>query len=214
MEWGDCCNPNIAHNQAVTGCLSLDMCTARHYISIPVNLGQPVAASTLPVLVHPRTPGLCRHAGRAADFRPSGTLLNPSPAGQGILSTQTLHTLAHILGFLLAQSVMASYLPICAGTLDVQQIFGRAGRPQFQQSGQGIISTQPLNTSACSTHSRLVLILGRLSQPVRASYMPKRAGMLDVQQIFGRAGRSSIPAERAGHHQHSTPQYICMLNTF
>ena len=40
------------------------------------------------------------------------------------------------------------------GMLDVQQIFGRAGRPQFDNSGEGIIIT---------THSKMADYLGRKS---------------------------------------------------
>ena len=40
------------------------------------------------------------------------------------------------------------------GMLDVQQIFGRAGRPQFEDSGEGIIIT---------SHDRLAHYLGMLT---------------------------------------------------
>jgi replicative superfamily II helicase len=41
--------------------------------------------------------------------------------------------------------------------LDVQQIFGRAGRPQFEDSGEGIILT---------THDKLAHYLGMLTHQV------------------------------------------------
>ena len=43
------------------------------------------------------------------------------------------------------------------GMLDVQQIFGRAGRPQFDTSGEGIIIT---------THDKLPHYLGMLTHQV------------------------------------------------
>lgn len=46
-----------------------------------------------------------------------------------------------------------------AGMLDVQQVFGRAGRPQFQDTGEGIIIT---------THDKLAHYLGMLTHQVRA----------------------------------------------
>jgi hypothetical protein len=44
------------------------------------------------------------------------------------------------------------------GMLDVQQIFGRAGRPQFDTSGEGIIIT---------AHDKLTHYLGMLTHQVR-----------------------------------------------
>ncbi len=41
--------------------------------------------------------------------------------------------------------------------LDVQQIFGRAGRPQYEDSGEGIILT---------THDKLARYLGMLTHQV------------------------------------------------
>ena len=43
------------------------------------------------------------------------------------------------------------------GMLDVQQIFGRAGRPQFDTSGEGIIIT---------SHDKLAHYLGMLTHQV------------------------------------------------
>lgn len=45
------------------------------------------------------------------------------------------------------------------GMLDVQQIFGRAGRPQFDTSGEGIIIT---------SHDKLPHYLGMLTHQVGA----------------------------------------------
>ena len=48
------------------------------------------------------------------------------------------------------------------GMLDVQQIFGRAGRPQFDTSGEGIIIT---------THDKLPHYLGMLTHQVGELYI-------------------------------------------
>ena len=53
------------------------------------------------------------------------------------------------------------------GVLDVQQIFGRAGRPQFDTSGEGIILTQ---------HAKLGHYLGMLTQSVPIESQARPSG--------------------------------------
>ena len=73
---------------------------------------------------------------------------------------------------------MASYMPTCAGMLDVQQIFGRAGRPQFQQSGQGIIITQ---------HSALAHYTGMLTHqsPIESQFVGGLVDNLNAEIVLG-----------------------------
>ena len=59
----------------------------------------------------------------------------------------------------------------CAGMLDVQQIFGRAGRPQFQDTGEGIIIT---------THDKLAHYLGMLTHQARASQGGQQVAFLSL----------------------------------
>ena len=72
----------------------------------------------------------------------------------------------------------------CAGMLDVQQIFGRAGRPQFEDSGLGIIITQ---------HAQLAHYLGMLTHqlPIESQFVRNLEDNLNAEIVLGaRRGRS------------------------
>lgn len=62
--------------------------------------------------------------------------------------------------------------------LDVQQIFGRAGRPQFQQSGQGIIITQ---------HANLAHYTGMLTHqsPIESQFVGGLVDNLNAEIVLG-----------------------------
>uniref|UniRef100_A0A1D2A263 Activating signal cointegrator 1 complex subunit 3 n=1 Tax=Auxenochlorella protothecoides TaxID=3075 RepID=A0A1D2A263_AUXPR len=64
------------------------------------------------------------------------------------------------------------------GMLDVQQIFGRAGRPQFQDSGEGIIIT---------THDKLGHYLGMLTQqtPIESQFVIGLVDHLNAELVLG-----------------------------
>jgi activating signal cointegrator complex subunit 3 len=64
------------------------------------------------------------------------------------------------------------------GMLDVQQIFGRAGRPQFQDSGEGIIIT---------THDKLAHYLGMLLHqvPIESQFTSGLADHLNAEVVLG-----------------------------
>lgn len=65
-----------------------------------------------------------------------------------------------------------------AGLLDVQQIFGRAGRPQFQASGEGIIIT---------SHDKLSHYLGMLtsSTPIESTFAKSLVDNLNAEIVLG-----------------------------
>ena len=62
--------------------------------------------------------------------------------------------------------------------LDVQQIFGRAGRPQFQDSGQGIIITN---------HASLAHYTGMLtsSNPIESQFVRGLVDNLNAEIVLG-----------------------------
>jgi activating signal cointegrator complex subunit 3 len=64
------------------------------------------------------------------------------------------------------------------GVLDVQQIFGRAGRPQFDTSGRGIIIT---------THAKLPHYLGMLlsSLPIESKFASALVDNLNAELVLG-----------------------------
>lgn len=64
------------------------------------------------------------------------------------------------------------------GVLDVQQIFGRAGRPQFDISGEGIIITQ---------HAKLAHYLQMLTQsyPIESQFISKLSDHLNAEIALG-----------------------------
>lgn len=64
------------------------------------------------------------------------------------------------------------------GMLDVQQIFGRAGRPQFQDTGEGIILT---------THDKLSHYLGMLtnSVPIESQFEKSLVDNLNAEIVLG-----------------------------
>lgn len=64
------------------------------------------------------------------------------------------------------------------GMLDVQQIFGRAGRPQFQDSGEAVIMT---------THDKLSHYLGMLthSVPIESQFIEGLADHLNAEIVLG-----------------------------
>jgi activating signal cointegrator complex subunit 3 len=65
-----------------------------------------------------------------------------------------------------------------AGMLDVQQIFGRAGRPQYEDTGLGIIITQ---------HTSLSHYLGMLTHqlPIESQFISKLADNLNAEIVLG-----------------------------
>jgi len=64
------------------------------------------------------------------------------------------------------------------GMLDVQQIFGRAGRPQFQDSGHGVIIT---------THDKLSKYLGMLTHqvPIESQFIAGLVDHLNAEIVLG-----------------------------
>ena len=66
----------------------------------------------------------------------------------------------------------------CAGMLDVQQIFGRAGRPQYEDTGLGIIITQ---------HNYLSHYLGMLTHqiPIESQFIAKLVDNLNAEIVLG-----------------------------
>lgn len=62
--------------------------------------------------------------------------------------------------------------------LDVQQIFGRAGRPQYEASGLGIIITP---------HAQLSHYLGMLTHqiPIESQFILKLADNLNAEIVLG-----------------------------
>lgn len=64
------------------------------------------------------------------------------------------------------------------GMLDVQQIFGRAGRPQFDTSGEGIIVT---------THDKLAHYLGMLTHqlPIESQFKKGLVDNLNAEVVLG-----------------------------
>ncbi|KAK9868384.1 hypothetical protein WJX84_004044 [Apatococcus fuscideae] len=64
------------------------------------------------------------------------------------------------------------------GMLDVQQIFGRAGRPQFDDSGEGIIITQ---------HAQLAHYLGLLTHqtPIESQFVQGLVDHLNAEIVLG-----------------------------
>lgn len=67
---------------------------------------------------------------------------------------------------------------VCAGMLDVQQIFGRAGRPQFEDTGEGIIITQ---------HDKLAHYLGMLTHqlPIESQFVKCLVDNLNAEIVLG-----------------------------
>ena len=65
-----------------------------------------------------------------------------------------------------------------AGMLDVQQIFGRAGRPQFEDEGLGIIITQ---------HAQLAHYLGMLTHqtPIESKFTDPLVDNLNAEIVLG-----------------------------
>lgn len=63
--------------------------------------------------------------------------------------------------------------------LDVQQIFGRAGRPQFEDEGLGIIITQ---------HAQLAHYLGMLTHqaPIESKFTDPLVDNLNAEIVLGR----------------------------
>ena len=68
--------------------------------------------------------------------------------------------------------------------LDVQQILGRAGRPQFEDSGLGIIITQ---------HGQLSHYLGMLTHqiPIESQFISKLVDNLNAEIVLGESAISS-----------------------
>ena len=66
-----------------------------------------------------------------------------------------------------------------AGMLDVQQIFGRAGRPQFEDEGLGIIITQ---------HAQLAHYLGMLTHqtPIESKFTDPLVDNLNAEIVLGK----------------------------
>ena len=65
-----------------------------------------------------------------------------------------------------------------AGMLDVQQIFGRAGRPQYESSGLGVIFTQ---------HANLAHYLGMLTHqlPIESQFVSLLVDNLNAEIVLG-----------------------------
>lgn len=80
--------------------------------------------------------------------------------------------------------IASSHSSICkpcnafAGMLDVQQIFGRAGRPQFEDEGLGIIITQ---------HAQLAHYLGMLTHqaPIESKFTGPLVDNLNAEIVLG-----------------------------
>ena len=67
--------------------------------------------------------------------------------------------------------------------LDVQQIFGRAGRPQFEDEGLGIIITQ---------HAQLAHYLGMLTHqtPIESKFTEPLVDNLNAEIVLGKSAES------------------------
>jgi replicative superfamily II helicase len=77
----------------------------------------------------------------------------------------------------------------CAGMLDVQQIFGRAGRPQYEDSGLGIIITQ---------HQSLAHYLGMLTHqlPIESQFTSCLVDNLNAEIVLG-----DVPPQAGSFHR-------------
>ena len=75
------------------------------------------------------------------------------------------------------QLCQAAFAPV-AGMLDVQQIFGRAGRPQFEDEGLGVIITQ---------HAQLAHYLGMLTHqtPIESQFTKGLVDNLNAEIVLG-----------------------------
>lgn len=64
------------------------------------------------------------------------------------------------------------------GMLDVQQIFGRAGRPQYQDTGEAIIIT---------SHDKLAHYLGMLTHqtPIESQFVERLPDHLNAELVLG-----------------------------
>lgn len=82
--------------------------------------------------------------------------------------------------------------------LDVQQIFGRAGRPQFEDSGLGIIITQ---------HASLAHYLGMLTHqvPIESQFLAKLVDNLNAEIVLGRLGPLPVINSNPQHCSPSIP---------
>lgn len=71
--------------------------------------------------------------------------------------------------------------------LDVQQIFGRAGRPQFEDEGLGIIITQ---------HAQLAHYLGMLTHqtPIESKFTDPLVDNLNAEIVLGKPHHSTHPS--------------------
>lgn len=71
--------------------------------------------------------------------------------------------------------------------LDVQQIFGRAGRPQFEDEGLGIIITQ---------HAQLAHYLGMLTHqtPIESKFTDPLVDNLNAEIVLGKLHHSTYPS--------------------
>ena len=119
----------------------------------------------------------------------------PSPVSVSVLFLQWLPCFRH--GTLLKQGwaeqpwgTVSTKLPLCsssrckhslcfiAGMLDVQQIFGRAGRPQYESSGLGVILTQ---------HANLSHYLGMLTHqlPIESQFVSLLVDNLNAEIVLG-----------------------------
>lgn len=69
--------------------------------------------------------------------------------------------------------------------LDVQQIFGRAGRPQFEDTGEGIIITQ---------HDKLAHYLGMLTHqlPIESQFVKCLVDNLNAEIVLGAEQRRAL----------------------
>ena len=75
---------------------------------------------------------------------------------------------------------------LSAGMLDVQQIFGRAGRPQFEDSGEGIIIT---------AHDKLAKYLGMLTHqlPIESQFVKCLVDNLNAEIVLGALATAPMP---------------------
>ena len=69
--------------------------------------------------------------------------------------------------------------------LDVQQIFGRAGRPQFEDEGLGIIITQ---------HAQLAHYLGMLTHqaPIESKFTDPLVDNLNAEIVLGKSSPDAL----------------------
>ena len=111
------------------------------------------------------------------------TFLNPEPPIKVLCCTATLawgvnlpaHTVV-IKGTQLYDAARGGFKDL--GVLDVQQIFGRAGRPQFDTSGEGVILTEHrclAKYTAMLTHS----------QPIESQLLGALADNLNAEVVLG-----------------------------